>query len=82
MIQRIKDILNNSIVWLLFLISCIFMLWKREKDLESELAETKVEGDLKDEKEKIKEVDHDAATISERYKQLRDKFIAEHKDDV
>lgn len=82
MIQKIKDALNSSVLWLVFLLSCIAYFWRKEKDAEYELAEEKAAGKVKDDEEAQSQADHAAGNAVDDYKSLRDDYLRGHKDDT
>lgn len=82
MIQRIKDALNNSYLWLVFLLGCVAFFWRKEKDLEYELAEEKAAGKVKEDEEAQSQADHAAGNAVDTYESLRDAYLRGHKDDA
>lgn len=82
MLKTLKDALNNSLTWLLFLVGCVLFLWRKEKDLEFELEETKANEKIKSDKEAVREADSTAAASADDYQSLRDAYLRGHKDDT
>lgn len=80
MIQKIKDALNNSFLWLIFLLSCIAFFWRKEKDAEYELAETKADERIKDDKQQVKEADDASTSAEQHYDDLRRQYLNDHHD--
>lgn len=79
--QKIKDTLNNSIMWLLFLLGCVFFFWKKEQDLENKLEETKASDEIKNAKEEIQQADAAADSSKQSYVELRDEYLSEHTEE-
>lgn len=76
MIQKIKDALNNSLTWLLFLVGCIFLLWKKEKHMEDQLREQKFDSSIKETKDEQAKIDGDAALDAAAYAKLRADYLS------
>lgn len=74
MIQKIKDALNSTVTWFLFLIGCVLFFWKKERDLADELKEQKFDDSLKETKNEQVKIDSDAAYALANYERLRDVF--------
>jgi len=70
MVQKIKDFLNNSFLWLLFLVGCIAYLFRKEKHLEDQLREQKFDDALKETKDVQAKIDSDAAADYDAYQRL------------
>lgn len=71
MSERIKSALNNSLTWLLFLVGCVLLLWKKEKHLEDQLKEQKFDDALKETKDEQAKIDGDANDAVGKYEQLQ-----------
>lgn len=81
MIQKIKDALNNSLTWLLFLVGCVLLLWKKEKSLEFELEQEKANETIKDDTKAVAQADSAANASTGSYEQLRSEYVKEHPED-
>lgn len=79
--QKFKDALNSSVSWLLFLVGCVLFLWKKERDLQNELAETKAEKEVQGAGEAVKDADNDADTTQLNFEQLSEQYKSQHPDD-
>lgn len=75
MLQRIKATLDNSVLWLLFLVGCVAYFWRKEKDAEYKLAEEKAAGKVKDDEEAQSQADHAASNADDEYQRLRDAYL-------
>lgn len=82
MIQKLKDTLNSTITWFLVLLAALLYFWKKEKDLEYKLEETKANDEVKSDKEAVAQADQQAATSTDDYQSLRDAYLRGHKDDT
>ncbi len=80
MAQRIKDFLNNSILWFVAAAGAIFYFWKKEKDLETELAETKASAEVTKDEQKISDADASASAEYDHYESLRRQYEADLSD--
>lgn len=81
MYQKLKDALNNSLTWLLFLVGCVLLLWKKEKSLEFELEQEKVNETIKDDTKAVAQADSAANASTGSYEQLRSEYIKQHPED-
>lgn len=77
MIQRLKDFLNSSFLWLLFLVGCIAFLFRKEKHLEDQLREQKFDDSLKETKNEQTQLDSTAADDLSKYNQLLGEYNAD-----
>jgi ABC-type transporter MlaC component len=69
-LKTLKDTLNNSFLWLLFLVACIAYLFRKEKHLEDQLREQKFDDALKDIKDEQDKIDSDAASANAAFDEL------------
>jgi len=81
MIQNIKNFLNNTFLWFLFLVGCVLFFWKKEKDLEFELEQEKANETIKDDKKAVTQADNAASASTESYEQLRSEYLRQHPED-
>lgn len=70
---------KNFFLWILtpilFVVGCMFLLWKKEEDLEVELAETKADAKLKGLQDAQKQEDAVATAAVSDYEQLRSQYL-------
>ncbi len=74
MIEKIKYFLGNSILWFVAAAGAIFYFWKKEKDIETELAETKASSEVTKDEQKISDADASASAEYDHYESLRRQY--------
>lgn len=82
MIENIKKFLNNSFLWLLFLVGVIAYLFRKEKHLEDQLAEQKFDDSIKETKDEQTKVDNDAAADYAAYQRVYADYLRSNTTDV
>lgn len=80
MIQKLKNALDNSFLWLLFFVGCIAYFWKKEKDLEYELQEMKSNDEIKSAKDEVAKADSVATDSAANYESVRKDYLRNNKD--